>query len=79
MPDTRRIVKTPEFGEVILKELDQILKKRFPDLKRGTVDLALSFRVTVGKDGDCVCHNVCTSMPDGGVECAIVCTGTGCS
>ena len=74
----RRVVDAQEFGELVLRDLEEMLGKLFPDLREDTVELAMPFKVSVFADGGtCVCKTVCTEF-DGVIERVEVCSGTGC-
>jgi hypothetical protein len=74
----RRVVDAREFGELVLRDLDEMLGKLYPNLREETVDLAVPFKVSVDADGGtCTCKVVCTEF-DGTIECVEVCHGTGC-
>ena len=74
----RRVVDAREIGELVLRDLEEMVGKLYPDLREDTVDLALPFKVNVFADGGtCTCKVVCTEF-DGVIECVEVCSGTGC-
>jgi hypothetical protein len=72
----RQVVDAQEFGDLVLRNADDLARTLFPHVRDRTFDIALPFRVSFGPKGEiCVCKIVCTHMGDGGIECTEVCTG----
>lgn len=70
-----RVLSREEFGAFLVDQIDDLVDQLYPNLRRGVIDLAIPLRVSVRDGQKCTCKRVCTEMPDGGTECACVCTG----
>jgi hypothetical protein len=71
----RKVVDAREFGDLVLKELRSIARKSHRGLRRGTVQVALPFRVTFKDGAVCVCYVACHTTSDGGTACSVTCSG----